>query len=166
MLLDFFYGDISWIGCMLGFSLHTLWRYFLFKKLIVSQMLCLSAMTQSGKKEIFSNLSAHHTVGNTFWWHWKCKIIVQGRQLKHVCTLAIAMPYGGIVSPRARNYYSRYLPAHSRDGRDCRLVHMMAGAIKSVEGSLPEKYQSGQHYQGTALGVRNPTVRFSSDFSA
>lgn len=73
---------------------------------------------------------------------------------------------GGIVSPRDRNFYSRSLPAHSRDGRDCRLVYMMAGAIKSVEGSLPEKYQSGQHYQGTALGVRNPTVRFSSDFSA
>lgn len=73
---------------------------------------------------------------------------------------------GGIVSPRDRNFYSRSLPAHSRDGRDCRLVYMMAGAIKSVEGSLPEKYQSGQHYQGTTLHVRNPAVRFSSDFSA
>lgn len=51
-------------------------------------------------------------------------------------------------------------------GELAELVHLLTGVIKSVEDSLPERYQSRQPQQGTALGVRNPAVCFSSDFTA
>lgn len=46
------------------------------------------------------------------------------------------------------------------------LGHLLAGVIRSVEDSLPEKYQSRQPQPGAALRVRSPAVCFSSGFAA
>lgn len=116
---------------------------------------------QYAKRDFFFHCVGHFPFneGNALWWHSNAKSLSRkaGETAVYVSNSSVLLRLEFSLLVLAMTVQDLFLMDVGM-GELVELAHLLTGVIKSVEDSLPEKYQS-RHPQGrTTLRVRNPAV--------